>query len=61
MGEAGLKKKDVLCTSSRINCVSHMWQCILLVLELGIQRQEELCELDTSLVYVVSSRPARGT
>lgn len=32
-----------------------------LILQLGMQRQEDLCELKATLVYVASSRSAKAT
>ena len=38
-----------------------MWWCIPLIPELQRQRQVDLCEFETSLVYRASSRIARAT
>lgn len=43
------------------NLASQAWWCTLLGPAIARQRQAELCEFRSSLVYMENSRPARST
>lgn len=57
-GTLGRKEVNLLPVVSRSCGERWAWRCMPLTLVLRCQRQENLCEFEASLVYIVSSRTA---